>query len=183
MGRQENRRHEEFGQETAVSRVATVTLHMAEHFPNRSILASCVSLLHKRLALDECIKISSHEVMAGRRAWSFKCKKCMHKDYVPSRVRSAPPIPLLPVVPVSGPIRNDLDHEDAEPTPHSRRMSRMSNRTMSGYLLILRGRRDRGARLGTMSVHSGLIIFPPHRYYRLHQVRWLQQVGEPRPAS
>ena len=107
--------------------MVTVTLHTLEHFPNKSIPVPCVSLPRKRLALDECIKISAHELVARRRAGSAKCKKCLQvcgrknlcmwlpTACVPRLAKRAPPVPLPPVVPVSGLLRHDLDQEEAEP--------------------------------------------------------------------
>ena len=61
---------------STVQRVPTVTLHMADLFQNKAIPVSHVSLPRKRLALEECIKISAHELVAGRGAGSMKCKRC-----------------------------------------------------------------------------------------------------------
>ena len=52
-------------------------LHMAEHFPNKPIPVTFVTVPRKRLAMDGCIKRSAHELVAGRRADSVKCKRCM----------------------------------------------------------------------------------------------------------
>ena len=49
---------------------------MAEHFPNNSIPVSYVAVPRKRLALDEYITLSAHELVAGCRACSVKWCPC-----------------------------------------------------------------------------------------------------------
>ena len=56
-------------------RVATVTLHVTELFPNKSVPVSHVTVRRKRCALDECTELSAHELVALRWAGSVKCKK------------------------------------------------------------------------------------------------------------
>ena len=59
------------------SRVATVTLDMAEHYLDKSIWVSHVAVPRKHLGLEECIELSAHVLVAGRRAGSVKCTKCL----------------------------------------------------------------------------------------------------------
>ena len=59
------------------SRVATVTLDMAEQYPNKSFWVSHVAVPRKHLGLEECIELSAHVLVAGRRAGSVKCTKCL----------------------------------------------------------------------------------------------------------
>ena len=53
---------------TAQRRVATVTLHMAEQYPNKSIQVSHVAVRRKRASLEECVKLSAQEIVAGAQA-------------------------------------------------------------------------------------------------------------------
>ena len=61
---------------TVQRHVATLTLHMAEQYPNKSVQVSHVAVLRKRAPLEECIRLSAHEIVAGRRIGSVKCTKC-----------------------------------------------------------------------------------------------------------
>ena len=58
---------------TVQRQVATDTLHMAEQYPNKSIQVSHVAVHRKHAPLEECIRLSAHEIVAG----SAKCTKCL----------------------------------------------------------------------------------------------------------
>ena len=104
-------------------RVATVT------WPSTSRKSPSRCPTSRSLAstsLEECIRLFAHEIVAGRRAGSVKCKKCLHvcgkknlRSWLPSacvpwQVKSAPPAPLPPGLPVPGPLVKN-DQEEAEP--------------------------------------------------------------------
>ena len=61
----------------AVQRRATVTLDMAEQYPNKSFWVSHVAVPRKHLGLEECIELPAHVLVAGRRAGSVKCTTCL----------------------------------------------------------------------------------------------------------
>ena len=61
----------------AVQRRATVTLDMAEQYPNKSFWVSYVAVPRKHLGLEECIELSAHVLVARRNAGSVKCTKCL----------------------------------------------------------------------------------------------------------
>ena len=46
-------------------------------YPNKSILVSHVTVPRKRVSLEERVGLSAHETVAGRRAGSVKCMKCV----------------------------------------------------------------------------------------------------------
>ena len=72
------------------SRVATVTLDMAEHYPNKSIWVSHVAVPRKHLGLEECIELSAHVLVAGRRAGSVKCTSACRSASTSTRVSGCP---------------------------------------------------------------------------------------------
>ena len=61
----------------AVQRRATVTLDMAEQHLDKSIWVSHVAVPRKHLGLEECIELPARVLVAGRRAGSVKCAKCL----------------------------------------------------------------------------------------------------------
>ena len=58
---------------TVERRVATVTLHMAEQYPNKSI--SCFLTLQSLGSVHHWKSASAHEIVAGRRIGSVKCMR------------------------------------------------------------------------------------------------------------
>ena len=111
---------------TVQRRVATVTLHMAEQYPTKSIQVSHVAVPRKRAPLEECIRVSEHEIVAWRRAGSVKCSKCLQvygkkqlRVWLPTsrilwQAKDALFIPPPPGLPAPDLPLNSFDQEDAE---------------------------------------------------------------------
>ena len=51
--------------------------HMVVQYSHKSTPVSHVAVPRKRTQLEECIRLSAHEIVAGRRAGSVKCTKCV----------------------------------------------------------------------------------------------------------
>ena len=64
------------GQDGAEARRHCHPAH-ADQYPNKSIQVSCVAVPRKRAPLEECIRLSAHEIVAGRRIGSVKCTQCL----------------------------------------------------------------------------------------------------------
>ena len=72
------------------SRVATVTLDMAEQYPNKSFWVSHVAVPRKHLGLEECIELPAHVLVAGRSAGSVKCTSACRSASTSTRVSGCP---------------------------------------------------------------------------------------------
>ena len=72
------------------SRVATVTLDMAEQYPNKSFWVSHVAVPRKHLGLEECIELPAHVLVAGRSADSVKCTSACRSASTSTRVSGCP---------------------------------------------------------------------------------------------
>ena len=96
------------GQDGAEARRHCHPAH-ADQYPNKSIQVSCVAVPRKRAPLEECIRLSAHEIVAGRRIGSVKCTQCLQvcgkkqlvacllaTTCVPWQAKDALFIPLLP---------------------------------------------------------------------------------------
>ena len=93
-------------------RVATVSLHMAKQYPNKSIQVSHVAVLRKRAPLEECIRVSQHEIVAG-------CGKKQLRVWLPTlcipwQAKDALIITLPPGLPAPDLPLNNSHQEDAE---------------------------------------------------------------------
>ena len=54
-------------------RVGTATLQMAEQYPNKAIQVSYVVVPRNRAPLEECTRLSAHEIVA----WRVDCTKSL----------------------------------------------------------------------------------------------------------
>ena len=98
--------------------------HLPWTWPSRSIQVSYVAVPRKR-ALEECTRMSEHEIVAGRRAGSVKCTKCLQvcgkkqlrvwlPTSLPWKAKDALFIPLPLGLPAPSLPLNNFDQEDAE---------------------------------------------------------------------
>ena len=153
---------------TVQRRVATVTLHKAEQYSNKSMLVSHVAVPRKRVPLEECIGLSAHEIVAGRRVGSVKCTKCLQvcgkkhlhvwlpATCIPWQVYDALFIPLPLGLPAADPPLNNFDQEDAEPQNEEDESQNDVRHAAFGDEVEKSALRPR---LGAMSVHMEHRIF------------------------
>ena len=111
---------------TVQRQVATDTLHMAGSIPTspfRCPMSRSIASMHH---WKECIRLSAHEIVAGRKAGSAKCTKCLQvcgkkqlrvwlaTACVSWQAKDALVIALPPGQPAPDLPMNKFDHEHAE---------------------------------------------------------------------
>ena len=167
---------------------------MAEQYPNQPTLVSHVAVPGKRVPLEECISLSAQETVAGRRAGSAKCTKCLQvcgkkhlrvwlpTTCMPWQAKDALFIPLPPGLPASDPPLNNFDQEDAEPQYEEDE----SQNDVWQVAFESREEVEKSAvhpRLGAMSVHKGHNIFHLRGLTVCVKMWRLLHVGEPTATS
>ena len=144
VDRQENGSHQKSGQGCAE---ASGYCHVAHDRAFTEQVRPCVPRHGPSQALcPECIKLSAHELVAGRRAGSVKCKKCWQvcgkrnlRSWLPTRVRSVgkPTVPFPPHLPPGMPALVPL-LDNCEQKSQSPSMRRTSSKTRCGNLRLTR---------------------------------------------
>ena len=94
--------------------MAGVTLHVAERFLNKSVPVSYVNGCIKSFA-HELVARQMEEVLAGvRQEEPAQLTACGVRSMTGQK--SAPSAPLPPGLPAPGPMQNNFDQEEAEPS-------------------------------------------------------------------
>ena len=139
MGCQENQRYEEVGQDSAEAHAHCQCTWRSTSRTSPSPTVSSSSSPKRRA----CVKISD-----GTK--QLRGRKNMRLRLPTNTVESAPPIPLLPILLVSGPVRSVLGQEDVEDKNQRKKRSRdgSCSRTWERWVCIA----------DTGSIFTGIIV-------------------------